>query len=561
MANRYAVGVDYGSLSARALLLNLDTGEEAAVSEFAYPHAVMDTALPDGTPLGTDWALQHPQDYLDALHHTLPDLLHKAGASPDEVVGIGIDFTSCTILPTTKEGIPLCFLPEYKGEPHAYVKLWKHHAAQYCADLLNETAEQRGEPWLSLYGGRISSEWVVPKAMQIAKEAPAVYDAAGRILEAGDWVVWQLCGEEVRSACNAGYKALWHHQNGYPSEAFFEALDPRMKHFVRDKLAAPDGTDRNIRPLGSRAGFLTREAAALTGLNEGTAVAVEIIDAHASVPGSGINAAGQMLMIMGTSTCHMLLSETEEGVPGTCGIVKDGILPGFYGYEAGQSCVGDHFAWFVENGVPAAYRDEAKERGMNIHALLREKAGRLKPGESGLVALDWWNGVRSVLMDFDLSGLIVGMTLQTKPEAIYRALIEATAFGTRRIIEAFEDKGVPVRELYAAGGIALKDPMMMQIYADVCNREIRLSGSTQSGALGSAIFGAAAAGPELSGFADVGEAVRKLGRLHETVYRPVPAHVDAYERLYGEYRRLHDFFGLEEGTMKRLKQMKKEAKG
>lgn len=549
--SKYTIGYDYGSLSVRALLVDLGTGEEICDSEYVYPHGVMEKELPDGTALGIDWALQHPQDYLDGFVDTTRAVLEKSGVDPQQVIGIGIDFTSCTILPTLKDGTPLCFLPEYQNQPHAYVKLWKHHAAQYCADILNDVAEKMDQPWLSLYGGKISCEWVVPKAMQIAKEAPDIYRATERIIEAGDWVIWMLCGKETRSACNAGYKALWHHKNGYPDKAFFKALDPLMENFVSEKLS------EDIHPLGEKAGNLTPEMAKLTGLSTNTAVAVETVDAHASVPACTIADEGKMLMIMGTSTCHMLLSKTERGVPGTCGIVKDGIIPGFYGYEAGQSCVGDHFAWFVDRCLPADYYEAAKEKGLNIHQYLREKAQVLKPGESGLLALDWWNGVRSTLMDFDLSGMLLGMTLQTKPEEIYRALIEATAYGTRVIIEAFEAQGIAVNELYAAGGIANKDPMMMQIYADICGKTIHISGSGQSGALGSAIFAAAAAGSENGGFHTVEESAKRLGKLKDTVYQPVAENAAVYEKLYCEYKKLYHYFGRgENSVMKRLKDLK-----
>jgi L-ribulokinase len=548
--SNYSIGVDFGTMSARALIINAETGEELAQSVYEYPHGVMETELPCGKPLGIDWALQDPQDYLEALGHTVKDVIAKSQVSVDEIIGIGIDFTSCTILPVKADGAPLCTLPEFTQEPHAYVKLWKHHAAQYCADILNETAEKTGQTWLSLYGGKISSEWLIPKAMQIAKEAPELYDAADKIIEAGDWVVWQLCGVEARSACNAGYKALWH-DGHYPSKAFFKELDPKLENIVEEKLST------DIKPLGSRAGVITEKSARLTGLKVGTAVAVEIIDAHASVPACKIHNPSKMLMIIGTSTCHMLLSEKEMGVPGTCGVVKDGIIPGYYGYEAGQSCVGDHFSWFIDNCLPASYVEAAKTEGVNIHQYLRKKAENLAVGESGLLALDWWNGVRSVLMDFDLSGMILGMTLQTKPEEIYRALIEATAYGTRQIIEAFETGGVPVNELYAAGGIASKDHMTMQIYADVCNREIRISGSSQSGAFGSAIFGAAAAGFENSGYHDVSEAAEKLGKLKETVYKPIALNVETYKKLFCEYKLLHDYFGCHgNDVMKRLKNLK-----
>jgi len=544
--SKYTIGLDFGTLSVRALLLNIETGEETAVSEYEYAHGVMDEELPDGTKLPAAWALQYPGDYVEGLCVTIRALLSRTKVNPADIIGIGVDFTSCTILPTTKDGTPLCYLPEYKKNPHSYVKLWKHHAAQYCADKLNAIAQERSEPWLSLYGGKISNEWLVPKTMQIVEEAPEIYDAADRIIEAGDWIVWQMTGVEARSACNAGYKAIFHHKRGYPSKDFFKALHPKLENLVADKLS------EDIKPLGSCAGYMTAAMAELTGLQKGTAVAVEIIDAHASVAACKIDGPGKMLMAIGTSTGDMLLSEEELAVKGTCGIVKDGVLPGLFAYDSGQSCVGDHFAWFVKTCTPEEYIKEADEQGISIHQLLTRKASVLKPGESGVLALDWWNGVRTDLIDFDLTGMMLGMNLQTRPEDIYRALIEATAYGARQVIETFEKGGVPILEIYAAGGIAEKNEMAMQIYADVCGREIKLSGSAQSGALGSAIYGAAAAGEDLSGYRNINEAARRLGKVKDLVYKPVPCNVIVYDRLFQEYKILHDYFGLENNVMKRL---------
>lgn len=546
---QYAIGVDFGTLSARAILID-EEGNQLAESVMDYPHGVLEHELPGGKKLAMDWALQVPNDYIECLVHTVKTCVQQAGVAGDEVTGIGIDFTSCSVMPATLDGAPLCNLPQYADEPHAYAKLWKHHAAQYCADIVNEVAAERKESWLPLYGGKLSSEWVIPKALQIVKEAPGVYEAMGRFIECGDWVIWQLCGREVRSACNAGYKVQWRYDEGYPSNEFFAALDPRMEHFTQEKLT-PD-----IYPLGSVAGTLTPQMGKRLGLSAKTAVAVEIIDAHASVPACGIESPGKMLMAMGTSTCHLLLSENEKAVPGVCGVVKDGILPGFYAYEAGQSCVGDHFSWFIENCVPEKYTREAKERGIGQHQLLREKAQKQKPGESGLVALDWWNGVRSTLMDFDLSGVIVGLTLQTKPEEIYRALIEATAYGTRAIIEAFRAEGVAVDELYAGGGIARKDPMTMQIYADVCNCNIKISESGQSGAMGAAILGLAAAAPDK----DIREIVRNVGGASDKTYSPKPENVAVYESLFREYMLLYDYFGKGgNDVLHRLKKIRQKA--
>jgi len=550
---KYTIGVDYGTLSGRAVIVNLETGEELAVAVKPYTHAVMDEFLPDGkTKLAHDWALQHPKDYLEVLEFTIPEVVKKAGVKIEDVIGVGIDFTACTMLPIDKNGNPLCFDDKFKSNPHAYVKLWKHHAAQDEADKLNKIAEERGESFLKFYGGKISSEWMMPKIAQIADEAPDIYDAADRLLEATDWVIIQMTGVEKRNSCTAGYKAMWHKQHGYPSKEFLKALHPKLENLVAEKL----GTE--VAAIGSKAGEITEKASKLTGLKVGTAVAVANVDAHVAVPAVGITGAGKMLMIMGTSTCHMVLGNKESIVPGMCGVVEDGIIPGFLGYEAGQSCVGDHFDWFVTNCVNPEYYEEAKKQNKDIHQLLSEKASALKVGESGLLALDWWNGNRSVLVDTNLTGLLIGATLLTKQEEIYRALIEATAYGTRMIIDTFHDNGVPITELYAAGGIAEKNKLMMQIYSDVTNREIRISGSAQAPALGSAMFAAVAAGKERGGFVDIKEAATKLAKIKDMVYKPIPENVKVYEKLYAEYKKLHDYFGRgENDVMKRLKDIKK----
>ena len=550
--SKYSIGVDYGTLSGRAVLVNVETGEELASSVYEYPHAVMDEKLPSGKKLGHDWALEHPQDYIDVLANTIPAVLKESGVSPDDVIGIGTDFTACTLVACKADGTPLCFLPEFKDEPHAYVKLWKHHAAQDKANKLNEIARERGEKWLDNYGGKISSEWAIPKIWQVLDEAPEVYAAADRFIEAADWIIWQLCGVETRNSCTAGYKEMWNKKTGFPSNDFFAALDPRLADVVDTKLS------RNIIPLGSKAGEITEAASKLTGLNVGTAVAVGNVDAHVCVPAVGIDGPGKMLAIMGTSTCHMLMGTEEHQVPGMCGVVEDGIMPGFAGYEAGQSCVGDHFAWFIDNCLPSSYYEEAKAQGKNIHKYLREKAEVMKPGESGLLALDWWNGNRSILVDVDLTGMMLGMTLQTKPEEIYRALIEATAYGTRMIIENFREHGVAVDEFYASGGISQKDPMTMQIYADVLGIPVKIAGSLQGPALGSAIFGSVAAGSAKGGYDSVFDAARVMGKVKDTIYTPIPENVELYNKLFAEYRILHDYFGRgANDVMKRLKAIKK----
>jgi L-ribulokinase len=544
---RCTVGVDFGTLSARALVVRVSDGTELGSSEWVYPHAVMETALPDGTRLPPEWALQHPLDYLGAFQHAVPEALEASGVEASSVVGIGIDFTACTVLPTTVDGTPLCLLPQFQHRPHAWVKLWKHHAAQPQADRVNALAHARKEPWIARYGGKISSEWTFPKALQLLEEDPEVFHAAERIIEAADWVVWRLCGAETRNACTAGYKEVY--QDGrYPSSEYLAALHPEFPKLL-EKLG------HTLSPLGSRAGGLTAEAAAWTGLPEGTAVAVGNVDAHVTAPAADAVAPGQMVAIMGTSTCHVMNGASLAEVPGMCGVVDGGITPGLWGFEAGQSGVGDLFGWFVKHATPSEYVERAKAAGISVHEVLTEDAAQQRIGEHGLIALDWLNGNRSVLVDAELSGLFVGVTLATRAPDLYRALLESTAFGTRVILEAFEEAGVPVNELVIAGGL-MKNKLLMQIYADVAGRPLSLTTSTQGGALGSAIFAAVAAGEH----ADIYAAAAAMGKRQRDAYIPIPENQRAYDRLYAEYRALHDHFGRGASTvMRRLKTMRAEA--
>jgi L-ribulokinase len=554
---KYAIGVDFGTESGRALLVDVADGREVATAVHGYANGVIDERLPgSGLRLPPDWALQDPNDYIEVFKRAVPAVLQESGVSPDDVIGLGIDFTACTMLPVKADGTPLCFLPEWRGNPHAWIKLWKHHAAQPEADKINATARALGEGWLDRYGGKISSEWFFAKTLQILDEAPAVYAAADRLIEAADWVIWQLTGRETRNSCTAGYKGLWSKREGFPGKAYFAALDPRLENVVDEKLS------RDIAALGGKAGGLTVEAAAWTGLKPGIAVAVANVDAHVAVPAATVVEPGRMVIIMGTSNCHMVMGTEERMVPGMCGYVEDGIIPGFFGYEAGQSCVGDHFAWFTENCVPAAYEKEAAGRGISVHQLLEERAAALKPGESGLLALDWWNGNRSVLVDVDLTGLLIGATLATKPEETYRALIEATAYGTRMIIETFAANGVPVHEIVATGGLPDRNKLLMQIYADVTGRPIKVAGTHQGGALGSAMHGAVAAGKAAGGYDTIVVAAGRMAHLRADAYTPNPAAKAIYDRLYAEYATLHDYFGRgANDVMKRLKGLKAEMRG
>ena len=550
MSGPYVVGVDFGTLSGRALVVAVQDGEELASAVHEYRHAVLTEALPStpGSPLPPDWALQVPSDYVDVLRNAVPDAVRAAGIDPADVIGIATDFTACTMVPTLADGTPLSELPRFVDRPHAYVKLWRHHAAQAQADRINALAETRQESWLPRYGGLISSEWEFAKGLQILEEDPEVYVAMERWVEAADWIVWQLSGSYVRNACSAGYKGMLQDGN-YPGDAFLAGLNPLFVDFVSAKLDQPIGQ------LGRAAGTLTAEAAGWTGLPEGIAVAVGNVDAHVTAPAAQAVDAGQMVAIMGTSTCHVMSSGVQREVPGMCGVVDGGIVPGSWGYEAGQSGVGDIFGWFVEHGVPAYVRAAADAAGVGVHEHLTALAATQAVGAHGLVALDWHSGNRSVLVDHELTGLIVGQTLATRPEDVYRALIEATAFGTRTIIETFNASGVPVDELIIAGGLS-KNPLLMQIYSDVTRLPLSVIGSTQGPALGSALHAAVAAGA----YADIRAAAKAMGSLNRAVVLPDEGRSKVYDRLFAEYTTLHDHFGRGgNDVMHRLRALRREA--
>ncbi|MDX2140909.1 MAG: ribulokinase [Chloroflexota bacterium] len=547
----YTLGIDFGTLSGRALLVDVRDGREVATAVYDYPSAVMDDVLvASGKKLPPDWALQDPQDYLGVFFNAVPAVIRESGVNPQEIVGIGIDFTASSPLPVKEDGTPLSFLPEFKNEPHAYVKLWKHHASQPQADKINAVAHARGAAWIKRYGGKYSSEWFFSKLLQVLEEAPQVYAAIDRWIESADWVIWQLTGAETRNMCTAGYKMMV--QDGeYPSNDYFGALHPDFADVVDQKVG------RTFAQLGDKAGGLLPEMALKMGLPTGIAVAVANVDAHVAAPAVKATRPGVMVMIMGTSTCHIMSSDQFQEIDGMCGVVNGGVVKGLYGYEAGQSGVGDIFAWFVDNAVPPEYHAAAQAAGLNIHSYLEREAAQQAVGEHGLVALDWWNGNRSTLVNTNLTGVIVGMTLATRAPDIYRALIEATAFGTREIIEAFTAQGIAVTELVAAGGLPEKNALLRQIYADVTGRSFKLAGSPQSPALGSAIHAAVAAGV----YPDIHAAADTMGKLKDEVVEPIPANVAVYDQLYAEYKTLYDYFGR--GTndvMARLKALKRQVK-
>jgi len=547
-ADQYVIGVDYGTLSGRAVVVRVSDGEEFGSAVLEYPHAVMDTRLASsGAALPPEWALQDPDDYVAVLKSAVPAAVRNAGIDPASVIGIGTDFTACTMVPVIADGTPICQLPGYADRPHAYVKLWKHHAAQPHADRINAVARERSESWLARYGGQISSEWELAKGLQMLEEDPEIYRLMDKFVEAADWIIWQMTGTYVRNACTAGYKGNL--QDGrYPSREYFASLNPEFADFAVDKL------DHTIGQLGDAAGRLTAQAAAWMGLTPGIAVAVGNVDAHVTAPAAKATQPGQMVAIMGTSTCHVMNGDVLAEVPGMCGVVDGGIVSGLFGYEAGQSGVGDIFAWYVNNQVPGRYHEDAQAAGLSIHEHLTNLSAAQAVGEHGLIALDWHSGNRSVLVDHELSGLLLGATLTTRAEDGYRALLESTAFGTRTIVETFGKSGVPVTEFIVAGGL-IKNAFLMQLYSDVTRLPLSVIDSTQGPALGSAIHAAVAAGA----YGSVHAAAEAMGRVKRAVYTPDEQRAKQYDRLFAEYTTLHDYFGRgANDVMKRLKALRRE---
>ncbi len=518
----YSIGVDFGTESGRALLLDLESGEELAVGVVPYPHGVIDRELyASGERLDSDWALQDPDDWVTVLEDAIAYVIAEADVKAADVMGLGLDFTSCTVLPVDAEGVPLCKYEHFRRRPHAWPKLWKHHAAQDVADRLNEVALEREEEWLARYGGRISSEWYFPKLIELWREDRELYDEAHAFIEATDWVVWWLTGREIRQACTAGYKAFWSPEQGLlPTREYFNSAYPGFD-------APTEKLGHRFVPLGTSAGTLRSEAASAIGLPESVAVAVGNVDSFVSVPGAGVAQAGSYVTVVGTSICDMIVDPREVLLPGITGVVRDGILPGLYGYEAGQVAVGDMLAWFVRTLDGASYEE------------LEQAAASLRPGETGMVALDWWNGNRTILADADLTGVIAGLTLHTTAAEIYRALMESIAFGNRRIMENFEEHGLRLTEIVACGGIAERSPLLMQMFADTSGLSVHVPASRGVPARGAALFGAVAGGR----FEDIYGAVEAMRPAAARSYAPDGQAKAVYDEVYGIYRSLYEWLG------------------
>ncbi|MBS1721932.1 MAG: ribulokinase [Armatimonadetes bacterium] len=543
--SQYALGVDYGTNSVRALVVDVSDGSELGTAVAEYSTGDQGVLTDPNDP---NLARQDPRDYLKGFFECVPVALKEAGIDPGQIVGLGVDTTGSTPMPVDQRGVPLAFDERFQGNPDAMAWLWKDHTAHAEAAEITELANARGEPYTSKCGGTYSSEWFWSKILHCARVAPEVFAAADSWVEAQDCIPAWLCGVPdarsiLRGVCAAGHKAMFHESwGGLPSVDFLSALDPRLGD-LRDRLYSA------TRVAGDRAGGLDAEIASKVGLPSGLAVSVGAMDAHLGAVGSGVKP-GTLVKIMGTSTCDIMVGdESTPDIPGVCGIVPGSVIPGMMGIEAGQSAVGDLFNWCV---------GKLETKG---HQELADEASQLLPGESGLLALDWNNGNRTVLVDPLLTGLLVGQTLHTTEAHIYRALIEATAFGARKIIERIEEFGVTIDEVVVCGGIAEKSPLTMQIYADVCGRPMKLSRSGQTCALGAAIMGSVAGGAHGS----VLQAVGAMTGAKDTVYAPEGRARATYDRLYGLYTQLHDAFGTNRelrlgGVMKELIKVRDESR-
>lgn len=529
-----ALGLDFGTESVRALFVDLD-GTERGSAYSNYAHGQITERLPGSEEdLPPDFALQHPADWLDAAVRAVRNAWRRVGTPGARLVGIGVDFTSCTMLPSLGDGTPLCTLPEFQENPMAWPKLWKHHGAKSQTERIDRLARERRERFLEQYGGIIGLEWFFPKLLETLEEAPEVYEAADVWTEAGDWVVWQLVGceadEMARSTCQAGYKGMWTASDGFPSKPFLRSVHPRMVDVVREKMPG------RMKAPGQLAGRLSAPMAKRFGFEAGIPVSTAIIDAHAGVPGVGAADPGILVMVCGTSSCHMLNSVEYHAVPGVAGVVKDGILPGMFGYETGQAAVGDAFDWL---------RRLARQKNFDD---LAEAAAPMEPGADGVLCMDWFNGCRTPLMDGRLSGAFTGLTLRHGPEHMYRAMLEANAFGLRWIVDLLRERGVPVKKFIATGGLPHSSPLFVQVAADVLGENILIHPSQQGPALGAAILGAVAAGKRAGGFSSVRSAVRTIGGVRKdvegrrgTLVNPDRRCTKLYEPLYRRYRDTAEF--------------------
>jgi len=542
--SKYAIGLDYGTNSCRSLIVDIENGNELSTHVFNYPSGEAGIIVDSQDP---NLARQNPADYILGIEVTIKEAIKKAKASDknfssEKIIGIGVDTTGSSPMPVDVEGIPLCFLDKFKDNPSAMVWLWKDHTSHAEANHITELAAKEHPDYLAKIGGVYSSEWFWSKILHCSKESKEVFDSAYSFVEICDWIPAVLVGDTKpdnlkRSICAAGHKAMYNNQwGGLPDPKFLEKLSPDLAE-LRNRII------NKAYSAEERVGYLSKEWADKLGLSTKVSVAVGAFDAHMGAVGAGIKT-GTLVKILGTSTCDVMVSPNDKSladIPGVCGIVNGSVMDGYFGIEAGQSAVGDIFLWFMNNLVPDKYGKTLDDK----FAAFEKGASELKPGETGLMSLDWNNGNRTVLVDVRLTGLLLGQTLHTQPHEIYRALIEATAFGALAIIDRIEENGVKINEVVNCGGLAIKSPLIMQIYADTTGRPMKISKSEQTPALGAAIFGAVSAGKEACGFDNVLQAQEVMTGTSKT-YKPNEQNHLLYKKLYKIYKQLHDGFGTKD---------------
>lgn len=540
---QYSIGIDFGTLSVRAVLADVQTGKVLSQSEYVYPHKIL-TELPDGKALPKESALAHPSDYIEGLQATVTELTADLPDSKESVISIGVDATSCSVIPLTASGLPLCLQPEFENHPHAYIKLWKHHTAAPYAKMLQKVAEETEQRFLTDCGNFISSESFFPKVLETFEEDREVYYATHDFMEVGEWIVMMLTGKRIVSQSMAAFKRFYHPFRGYPDRDYFETVRRDFGNVVKDKIHG------KMVDIGQSAGTLHPRMAEALGLSEDVVVTAPIIDAHASVPACG-GKNGDLICVIGTSSVSLMVSHNDTGMDGVYSSASHSFLPDTYGHEAGQCSVGDTLQWFCDRCVPPDYFAKAQENNMTIHQYLTHLASESAPGKSGLLALDWWNGVRTPMMDSSLSGALIGLTNATRPEEIYRALLESIAFGTRRIKEIYENHGHTVTRIFCCGGIPQKNELFCQILADVLGREIIVVREDNACALGSAIMGAVATSEErYTPFVDA---------MCCTEYQPYSPGFKSravYDALYKEFIRLSDTMSGYESVMRNIQKLK-----
>ena len=527
---RFVIGVDFGTLSARSVIINVRNGALISSFESNYDHGIIHSILPHGKILlPPDWCLQDPNDYIKALETVVCHVVKESHIPKEKIIGLSIDFTSCTILPVNKKGVPLCNIEQFKSRPHAYAKLWKHHAAQPYADEINQKLKTFPNSVNAFYGDQISAELLLPKVLQIIREDPELFTNIDNICEAGDWICRILTGNLKKSISMAGYKGMYFNELGFPDEDFFERIEVRLKNCMSSILRG------KISRLSEPFGTLNEEWANRLGLCSGMPIGCPVIDSHAGIAGSGIFREGQMMIAIGTSSVQACLSLQPCASKGIVGTIRDTVVPGYYLWESGLPAVGDALTSFARLtcGQPSSFLE------------LTDEAQKLSVGESGLISLDWWNGNKTPFINSSLSGLIVGLRLDTTRGEIFRSLIEATAFGTRNILEHIEDNGSTIDEIIACGGITNKNPFIMQVYSDTLGKKIQVVQNEQTMAVGAAIYAAVAAGSKLGGYDSIEEAITMMARGGTTNYYPEPSRHKKYSELYKIYCRLSQHFGNE----------------